>query len=120
MTSKPPHLAWLSHGDVSRLSKELVEAERYSQLRWRATSDERRDAILVLVREAMLRLLADPVWVPGSIGLMTGGRLDVTFTVDLSDWEIETATARVMQDDKVVADLLALAECLDETITDSP
>jgi hypothetical protein len=100
--------------EIFRRSTAIVTAERVSFNYWDSLDDPQRKALLVSIQKTMLRLLADPRWVPASLSpLGPGGRLEVTFVVgaeEISEVEDELVAQRALRDE-----LLDLARRLRRT-----
>lgn len=77
----------MSPGEIAQNAINLVMAENESLKTWRDYNDYERAVVLAAVRETMLRLLKSPHWIPASLKASAPDRLDVTFSVDLSDME---------------------------------
>lgn len=77
----------MSVSDVARGAKELVEHEALSMREWSAAAEPEKEDVRCIVRAALLRLLDNPAWLPGSVR-MTAGRLDVRLTIEL-DGDVE-------------------------------
>lgn len=60
----------------------MVEFERAAATAWHQASHERREAALTMVRAALVRLLQDDAWVPGSVRV-DGSRIDVHLTIEM-------------------------------------
>jgi hypothetical protein len=83
-------------GDVWRSKEEVAQKERESRQFWADIPDTNRQAILVLVRDALLRLIEDPdVWVPTSVEPKSGNRLDVFVSIHLAEVDEEVLRRRV-------------------------
>jgi hypothetical protein len=103
---EPPRVLPLSLSDVGRMTNNLVAAERESRLAWASHPDDTKAGILLAVRDTLLRLLQDPHWVSSAlssyVNLDAVHRVDVTFTVDLTEmhkrfydyWESQAEDAR--------------------------
>ena len=83
----------LTPGDVARGAKELVEFEATAAATWRQASEDRKQAALTLVRAALVRLLQNDGWVPGSVRV-DGSRIDVHLTIEM-DFDIDTIESLV-------------------------
>lgn len=107
----------LSVSDVARGARELVEAEALSTREWAAATEPQREDVRCIVRAALLRLLDNPAWLPGSVR-MSAGRIDVRLTIELdSDIEHQAARSRAelrRQRVETRHRLLALAEQLQD------
>jgi hypothetical protein len=81
---------------VWRSKEEVAQKERESRQFWADIPDTNRQAILVLVRDALLRLIEDPdVWVPTSVEPKSGNRLDVFVSIHLAEVDEEVLRRRV-------------------------
>lgn len=86
----------IAPGDPWRSKEEVAQKERESRQFWANIPDDNRQAILVLVRDALLRLIEDPdVWVPTSIEPKSGNRLDVFVSIHLAEVDEEVLRRRV-------------------------
>lgn len=109
----------IAPGDPWRSKEEVAQKERESRQFWANIPDENRQAILVLVRDALLRLIEDPdVWVPTSIEPKSGNRLDVFVSIHLAEVDEEVLRRRVETErmiSETTTDLVALrGELTDE------
>lgn len=66
--------------EVARQAEELVRWETTALGEWLAVSAERRGDVRSVVRAALLRLLAEPGWLPSSVRL-SDGRIDVRLAI---------------------------------------
>ena len=80
---------WLTKEDVA-------EQERRSRKFWDSVDDPQRQAILVLVRDSLLRLVEDPeVWVPTSLEPRSGERVDLWVSIHMSEVDEEVLRRRL-------------------------
>lgn len=102
----------IAPGDPWRSKEEVAQKERESRQFWADIPDENRQAVLVLVRDALLRLIEDPdVWVPTSIEPKSGNRLDVFISIHLAEVDEEVLRRRVETErmiSETTTDLVAL------------
>jgi hypothetical protein len=106
---KAQHIA---SGDPWRSKDDIAQKERDSRKFWTDLTDPQRQAMIVLVRDALLRLIEDPdVWVPTSIEPSSGNRLDVWISIHLAEVDEEVLRRRVETEraiDHAQRDLVAL------------
>lgn len=92
-----------------RTKEELASLERESQKYWDGIKDEQRQAMILIVREALMQMLEDPnSWVPTSIIPQSDARLDVYISIHLAE-----------VDDEVVKQKLKIERDLHAARTDS-
>jgi hypothetical protein len=76
--------------------EEIAEIERSSRTAWSELDDEQRQAILLLTRDALVRLIEEVNdWVPTSFVPESGHRLDLWITVHLAEVDEEVLRRRV-------------------------
>lgn len=112
-------------GETWRTKEEIAEKERQSRAYWAQIEDDQRQAILVLTRDALLRLIEDPdIWVPTSIEPTSGERLDIFISIHLAEVDAEVLQRRVETErmiDDTTKDLTALrGELREEEQPDAP
>lgn len=109
-----PRVAKLTASDVYRRRDELVARERSSIAAWAELDLDSQAGMLALIRETLLRLLEDPGWVPGAFKVNPSDRIDVTFTVDLSEMDeaLRRAGWRELRDDALRQSLVNMAKKL--------
>lgn len=105
-------------GEEWRSKEELARQEQTSRQYWKGIDDEKRAAILILMRDALLRLVEDPeLWVPTSIEPKSGNRLDVFISINLAQVDGEVLRRRV-ETEKLISetctDLVTLSSELDK------
>lgn len=80
---------WLSKDEIARLEQEGLKY-------WNDTSEEARQAVIVLCRDALLRLIEDPdLWIPTSVTPQSGNRLGVWIMMHLAEVDDEVVRRRV-------------------------
>lgn len=83
-------------GEEWRSREEMASSERKSRKMWDDFSDEKRVAILIVIRDSMERLIEDPhVWVPTSMEAKSGNRLDIFITLNIEEVDEEVLRRRV-------------------------
>lgn len=97
MSDLPPlAVEHLTLNDLWKEKDRLVKREFDAQKFWASIADDERAAVILLVRDAMLRLLKDPdKWVPTSVQPRDGNRLDVTFSIFWTDVDEGALAKRV-------------------------
>lgn len=76
--------------------EEIAEAERQSLASWKGLADEQRQALAVITRDSLLRLLEDPNgWIPTSMVPKTGNRFDIYISINLAEVDDEVIRRRV-------------------------
>lgn len=74
----------LKPGDVWKAKDDIAKAEWNSRKFWDHLEDHRRAALVLLVRDAMLRLLEDPdAWLPSSLEPSAGDQIDLKVSIRL-------------------------------------
>lgn len=112
------HARHIAPGEVWRSKDEVAEKERESRKFWADIPDENRQAILVLTRDALLRLIEDPdVWVPTSVEPKSGHRLDIFISIHLAEVDEEVLRRRV-ETEKMIADTTTDLVALRTELTD--
>lgn len=80
---------WLSKDEIARLEGEGLQ-------HWDGLDDEKRQAVVVLVRDALLRLIEDPdMWIPTSVVPESGSRLGVWVMIHFAEVDDEVVRRRV-------------------------
>jgi hypothetical protein len=83
-------------GEEWRSREEIATSERKSRKMWDDFSNEKRAAVLILMRDAMERLIEDPhVWVPTSMEAKSGNRLDIFISLNIAEVDEEVLRRRV-------------------------
>lgn len=83
-------------GEEWRSKEEIAQKERESRAFWSNIDDDKRQAILVLTRDALLRLIEDPdIWVPTSVEPASGNRIDIFISIHLAEVDDEVLRRRV-------------------------
>jgi hypothetical protein len=80
-----PGVVVLPSGQIVRLADDIVAAEQASFRCWAELGDRRRAVLLACIRRQLLRLLAAPDWVPGSLHVGMGDQLHVNFVVQFDE-----------------------------------
>jgi len=85
----PPGEKWHSKEEVAKL-------EQASLKFWNELDDEQRQAVVVLVRDALLRLIEDPdLWIPTSLEPKSNNRLDLYLNIHFAEIDEEVVRRRV-------------------------
>lgn len=80
---------WLSKEEIARLEQEGLKY-------WNEIDEENRQAVIVLCRDALLRLIEDPnLWIPTSVVPQSGNRLGVWIMMHLAEVDDEVVRRRV-------------------------
>lgn len=80
---------WLSKDEIARLESEGLKF-------WDTINDEQRQAVVVLVRDALLRLIEDPdMWIPTSVVPQSGSRIGIWMMVHFAEVDDEVVRRRV-------------------------
>jgi hypothetical protein len=80
---------WLSKEEIARLEQEGLKY-------WNEATDDTRNAVIVLCRDALLRLIEDPdLWIPTSVTPQSGNRLGVWIMMHLAEVDDEVVRRRV-------------------------
>lgn len=80
---------WLSKDEIAKLEQEGLKY-------WNKIEDEQRQAVTVLVRDALLRLIEDPdLWIPTSVVPQSGTKLGVWIMMHLAEVDDEVVRRRV-------------------------
>lgn len=81
--------AWTAKEEIARLEQEGLKY-------WESIDDEKRQAVIVLVRDALLRLIEDPnMWIPTSLQPQSGNRLGLWLMIHLAEVDDEVVRRRV-------------------------
>lgn len=79
-----------------RSKEDLAKSERDSEAYWHGLDDDRRAAMLLIVREALTQLIEDPAaWVPTSIEPKNDQRLDVFISIHLAEVDDEVVRRKL-------------------------
>lgn len=90
---------------------EIADKERKSKEIWDGVEDENRQAVLVLTRDSLARLIEDPdVWVPTSVEPITGTRIDVFVSIHLAEVDEEVLRRRIETERMIADDTAGLLE----------
>lgn len=74
----------LKPGDLWKMKDEIAKAEWNSRKIWDSMGDNRRAALVLMVREALLKLIEDPNgWLPTSMEPNSGDQLDLKISIRL-------------------------------------
>lgn len=80
---------WTAKEEIARLEQEGLKY-------WESIDDEKRQAVIVLVRDALLRLIEDPnMWIPTSLMPQSGNRLGLWLMIHLAEVDDEVVRRRV-------------------------
>lgn len=80
---------WSAKEEIARLEQEGLKY-------WSSIDDENRQAVIVLIRDALLRLIEDPdMWIPTSVVPQSGNRLGVWLMINLAEVDDEVVRRRV-------------------------
>ncbi len=91
-------------GQEWKSREEVTEIEEKSRKIWENLDNEKRASILILMRDAMERLIEDPhVWVPTSMIARSGNRLDIFISINLAEVDEEVLRRR-LETERLVAD----------------
>lgn len=86
----------IGSGDRWRTKEELADSERKSQAYWDGIDDEKRQAMLLIVKEALTQLIEDPnAWVPTSIEPVNDNRLDLFISIHLAEVDDEVVRRKL-------------------------
>lgn len=106
---------WTAKEEIARLEQEGLKY-------WNEIDDEKRQAVIVLVRDALLRLIEDPdMWIPTSLAPQSGNRLGIWLMIHLAEVDDEVVRRRVETEREVAKtrdDLVTLRGELAETPED--
>lgn len=81
--------SWLSKEEIGKLEADGLKF-------WDGLDDEQRQAVVVLTRDALLRLIEDPdMWIPTSAVPQSGERLGIWIMVHLAEVDDEVVRRRV-------------------------
>lgn len=107
--------AWTAKEEIARLEQEGLKY-------WESIDDEKRQAVIVLVRDALCRLIEDPdMWIPTSMAPQSGNRLGVWLMIHLAEVDDEVVRRRVETEREVANtrdDLVALRGELKEPVVE--
>lgn len=82
--------------DTWRTKEELAGVERKSQAYWDGIVSEKRQAMILIVREALTQMLEDPnAWVPTSILPSSDERLDLYISIHLAEVDDEVVKQKL-------------------------
>lgn len=108
--------AWTAKEEIARLEQEGLKY-------WESIDDEKRQAVIVLVRDALLRLIEDPnMWIPTSLQPQSGNRLGLWLMIHLAEVDDEVVRRRVETEREMARtreDLVVLHGELGETPEDT-
>jgi hypothetical protein len=83
-------------GEQWRPKEDLARSERDSQAYWDELDDDRRAAMLLIVKEALMQLIEAPKdWVPTSIEPSNDHRLDVFISIHLAEVDDEVVRRKL-------------------------
>src|SRR5687767_2748464 len=83
-------------GDRWRSKEELANGERASQAYWDGLDNDKRAAMLLIVKEALSQLIESPNdWVPTSIEPVNDNRLDVFISIHLAEVDEEVVRRKL-------------------------
>lgn len=101
-------------------TKEQVAAMEQASLKfWNDLDDEHRQAVIVLVRDALLRLIEDPdLWIPTSLEPKSNNRLDLYLNIHFAEIDDEVVRRRVETEKEVYRTREDLVTLRDELVTD--
>lgn len=86
----------ISPGDEFHTKEQIAALEQASLKFWNDLNDEQRQAVIVLVRDALLRLIEDPdLWIPTSLEPKSGNRLDLYLNIHFAEIDEEVVRRRV-------------------------
>lgn len=102
-------------------SKEQVAALEQASLKfWNDLDDEKRQAVIVLVRDALLRLIEDPdLWIPTSLEPKSNNRLDLYLNIHFAEIDEEVVRRRVETEREIYRTREDLVTLRDELGTDT-
>lgn len=103
-------------GDTWHTKEEVAGIEQASLRFWNELDDEKRQAVIVLVRDALLRLIEDPdLWIPTSLEPKSNNRLDLYLNIHFAEIDEEVVRRRVETEREIYRtreDLVVLHEQL--------
>lgn len=101
-------------------TKEAVAAMEQASLKfWNELDDEHRQAVTVLVRDALLRLIEDPdLWIPTSLEPKSNNRLDLYLNIHFAEIDEEVVRRRVETEREVYRTREDLVTLRDELVVE--
>lgn len=101
-------------GEAWHTKEQVAALEQASLKFWNELDDEKRQAVIVLVRDALLRLIEDPdLWIPTSLEPKSNNRLDLYLNIHFAEIDEEVVRRRVETEREIHRtreDLVALAD----------
>lgn len=83
-------------GETWRTKEELATSEQNSRAYWDGIDNERRAAMLLIVKEALAQLIESPNdWVPTSIEPANDNRLDIFISIHLAEVDDEVVRRKL-------------------------
>lgn len=80
----------------------LAQLEQDSMSWWNAQPDESQQALVVLIRDCLVRMIEDPaMWLPTSIVPRTDERLDIFINIHFAEMDDEVVRRRVETEDEM-------------------
>lgn len=106
--------------DKWHTKEEVAELEQASLKWWTESDDEQRQAVIVLARDALMRLIDDPdMWIPVSLEPKSGNRVDLFISIHFAEIDGEVVRRRVETEREIVharEDLVKLHTELDPAV----
>lgn len=107
--------------DEWHTKEQIAETERLSLQAWKELDDEQRQALSVITRDSLLRLLEDPDgWIPTSMLPKTGHRFDLYISINLAEVDDEVIRRRVETERQMLETREDLQVLHDETRDEVP
>lgn len=86
----------MADNDEWTVKEEITRLEQEGLKYWETIHDEKRQAVIVLIRDALLRLIEDPnMWIPTSLQPQSGNRLGLWLMIHLAEVDDEVVRRRV-------------------------
>lgn len=105
-------------GAVWYTKEQVAAAEQESLQYWDKLKDPQRQAVIVLIRDALLRLVESPdLWIPTSLEPRSNNRLDMFLNIHFAEIDDEVVRRRVETEEEIFRsrnDLVALRDELGE------
>lgn len=100
-------------GEQWHTKEEIAALEQASLKFWNELEDDNRQAVVVLTRDALLRLIEDTdLWIPTSVEPKSGNRLDLYIAIHFAEIDEEVVRRRVETEREIYRtreDLVALS-----------
>lgn len=100
-------------GETWHTKEEIAALEQASLKFWNELDDDKRQAVVVLVRDGLLRLIEDTdLWIPTSMEPKSGNRLDLYISLHFAEIDEEVVRRRVETEREIYQtreDLVALS-----------